>query len=532
MSGAAVILAQDMVTISEAKFERLINKRAAKLLGMARYLSLQPDVAHAMTRPFLGRLLAESSIIVELLDAYGARNNCKWFHFRFVAAGLKRFSDAGYELLHVLHSANSYLLLPVERDFDLATRNAIASVGRIIWTGCSRLLAQARSLGLEIPRQCPDQEDYAEELPPGRLPRNCAARKLQSVSQTMAHLSTAFLNLAAESEVLHTTAQAAPEKYESFVPDAICEKHLRDLQQRFHNLQSQYDTYVSETETEGTDPDLPVLRGHISVVFHLLKVATAFTHYYERHVRGKFGGCADCTEPLVEPDFLLELLMDYTLAFSSQYVKSARSLCQTMLKRYAEVGRIEVPVPQYRGFHVRPSTLVAKIVLHYGSEVFLEMDGKSFDASCPLDIFRVNEKINAAKRNWLAQELARLPQLQNNGNNGDVQEIARNIVLNLAAEGKVAVYQQPLDMPEAPVERSGTLLQWVIDEIARLQAMGKIDIIAKFSVTFVGDKRVLSDIHLLAEKGYGEDRFGNNVDLPDALSYLCHSRLSRSDIAA
>ena len=39
-------------------------------------------------------------------------------------------------------------------------------------------------------------------------------------------------------------------------------------------------------------------------------------------------------------------------------------------------------------------------------------------------------------------------------------------------------------------------------------------------VTFIGDKRVLNDIKLLAESGYGEDKFGNNVALPDELSYL------------
>jgi hypothetical protein len=36
----------------------------------------------------------------------------------------------------------------------------------------------------------------------------------------------------------------------------------------------------------------------------------------------------------------------------------------------------------------------------------------------------------------------------------------------------------------------------------------------------VGDKRVLSDIQLLAQHGYGEDNYGNNVPLPKQLTYL------------
>lgn len=50
--------------------------------------------------------------------------------------------------------------------------------------------------------------------------------------------------------------------------------------------------------------------------------------------------------------------------------------------------------------------------------------------------------------------------------------------------------------------------------------MGKIDINLGMEVKFTGDKRVLGDIKLLAESGYGEDSSGNNVPLPKKLAYL------------
>jgi hypothetical protein len=56
--------------------------------------------------------------------------------------------------------------------------------------------------------------------------------------------------------------------------------------------------------------------------------------------------------------------------------------------------------------------------------------------------------------------------------------------------------------------------------MARLLAMGKIDVDTKMTAKFIGDKRVLADIKLLAESGYGEDKFGNNVPLPEKLPYL------------
>ena len=73
--------------------------------------------------------------------------------------------------------------------------------------------------------------------------------------------------------------------------------------------------------------------------------------------------------PILSPDALLAVLMGYALTYASYYVAYGQRLCQSMLKRYAEIDTIQVPVPSYRGFHVRPATLIAKIVLHYGSDV-------------------------------------------------------------------------------------------------------------------------------------------------------------------
>jgi len=63
-------------------------------------------------------------------------------------------------------------------------------------------------------------------------------------------------------------------------------------------------------------------------------------------------------------------------------------------------------------------------------------------------------------------------------------------------------------------------MEQITDEIAKLQVTGKIDIATDIHAVFTGDKRVLEDIGLLAENGYGEDAFGNNIALPERLAYL------------
>ena len=77
-----------------------------------------------------------------------------------------------------------------------------------------------------------------------------------------------------------------------------------------------------------------------------------------------------------------------------------------------------------------------------------------------------------------------------------------------------------MQLSELQAQQEGTLLEKVIDEVAQLFVLGKIDTDIDLNATFVGDKRVLGDIKLLAESGYGEDSFGNNIPLPEKLAYL------------
>ncbi|NQT03118.1 MAG: HPr family phosphocarrier protein [Planctomycetes bacterium] len=510
------------VTIADKAFQKLIAKRARIFLGLACYLSECKSNDKIMIRPFLGQLLSQSMQIEELLDAYDAGNSCRWCSFRSLTATMKLFSDVSYELLHIQHSLPAYRLLPIDRDFVKATEEALEFTGDILSRAAKQMVARAEHLGLTIPQGSLRKKSYTEELPAGRLPHDCGTRRIETVSETVTLLATAFLNLAAESKDVRAASQAKPQEYASYVLGSISEEKLRSLELRFHNLQSLYDTYVSGTEAEDLDTDLPVLRGHISVVFHLLKTATSFAHYYERHVNKELCDSPTRFEPLVKAKELLGVLMNYSVTSISMYIDCAEHLCQRMLKRYAEVGRVEVSVPPYRGFHVRPSTMISKLVQHYGSEIRMQMDEEIYDASSPLELFRANEKINAQKRRWLASEIVHLKLVQEleQAGQSNIDPVVRSVVLMLAERGKLILYEQPLQLPEEPTGKEGTLLEKVIHEITRLLAMGKIDVDAKLTTTFIGDKRVLADIELLAESGYGEDNFGNNVPLPEKLMYL------------
>jgi len=508
-------------TVTDEFFRALIAKRARTLMGIIKHVSQCRSGAEMMIRPLMGELLSQSTQMEELLDAYGACNNCQWCAFRSLTAALKLFSDVSYELLHIRHSLPAYRLLPIEQDFVKATDETLAFTADVLRRAADQMLIKAEQLGLSIPPETPREKSYWEDLPAGRLPQLCITHQIETVSETVTLLTTAFLNLAAESKDVRAAGRARPAEYASYVHNTVTEKRLRSLELQFHTLQSLYDTYVSGTEAEELDTNLPVLRGHISVVFHLLRSATHFVHHYERHVNRPACDSPERQPLLVEGGALLDVLMRYSISHISLYITCAENLCREMLRRYAEVGQIEVPVPPYRGFHVRPSTLISKLVLHYGSEIQMALDDELYDASSPLELFRANERINAQKRRWLAAEIVRLGLVeQENGHGSDIDAVIRHIVLTLAGCSKLILYEQPLELPEELVRQEATLLEKVVDAMTRLLALGKIDVEANLTVRFIGDKRVLADIKLLAESGYGENNFGNNVPLPEKLEYL------------
>ncbi len=511
-----------MVTgrVNEDDFRALVERRAQPLLSLVSYLSQCRDLDDCLTRPLAGELLSQAMQLEEFLDTYDAGKCCTWCNLRSLTAAFKLFADVSYELLHIRHRMPTYRLMPVAKDFATATDQTLKFVNSVLLTTAKEMVAKAQELNLKVPSGDQVAEAYTERQLRGHLPHDCRARRSESVAETVPLLATAFLNLASESEDIRAASRARQDEYALCVAASLTEERLRSLEFRFHNLQSKYDTYVSGTEVEQKDPDLAVLRGHASVVFHLLKIATAFAHYYERHVNKEPCISLPFAHRLITADALLSVLMNYSVTFIDLYIGCTINVCQEMLKRYAEVGRIEVPIPKYRGFHVRPSTLIARLVWHYGSKVQMRLGDAEYDAGLPLDLFRANEAINAQKRRWLAGEIVRLGLIPDSAASEDVTSVVRSTILSLAQKGKLIMYEQPLDIPEHSGKLEGTLLEKVISETGRLLALGKIDIETDMTAQFIGDKRVLADIRLLAQYGYGEDNFGNNIALPDKLSYL------------
>ena len=494
-------------------------------LPIAEYLIEKQDEHPGRTA--LGLLLQESRRLEELLDAYGARTNRAWLPFRRVVAAVKLFCDVHYKLLHLKYSIPLYALLPLEEDIDVSTATALERSRRLLSTTLRNFLDSAERNGLY-----PEVEPYQprcieDEEVTWRLPNDLTRTALTySPGETVVSLATTFLNTVEGSDLRELHSTILERGFASCVPAMACEEDFRRYEDVFHNLQALYDSYVGGTDLERTDENLGYLRGHATIAYHLFEIVTALTHHYERHLLAPEDATtqeeqrASGAEPdrSARIDDISWIVVSYATTFAVRYATGVQDLCRKLIRRYTEDTAISVPAPPYRGFHVRPSTLIARIVRHYGSEVTLQLEEERCDASSPLEMIRVNERINALKRRSIGHELMQVLKEQSNGR--DFQSALHETITELYRRHKIVIYAQELGLARIEPSDSEPLGEYARRALAQLLAEGRIDIQAEIHVTFQGDKRALDDIALLARSGYGEDRLGENIPLPPALSYL------------
>ncbi|MBN2657959.1 MAG: hypothetical protein JXR86_12930 [Spirochaetales bacterium] len=509
------------IELEEESFGLFVSNEMSEMLSLTYLLSRQSSYDN-IQRPIIGKLHLESTRCEELLDHYGAKQNRYWYPFRQTIAVSKSFTTIAYNLLHIKQTAPLYNLNEVDSDFLNETDRVSDIILKSLIQNSRTMISIVQKKKILFNDRSFEIENFTELYPEGRLPNNRKRRRTRFPSRIAINLATSFLNLAEESKSLKVYKKMSRRDYRSCIPDIISEEGMRILENKFHNLQSIYDTHLELTDIALHDKNLPILRGQISLVYNLLETATVLVHYIERHA-GYFSRKWKYKKHIEEGQ-CLSILMDYFINYCDKIIVSAQEVCRTVLRQYSVPDRITVSIPNYRGFHVRPSTLISKIVLHYGGNVKMQLHDQIYDASMPLDLFRANEVINSDKRAAAAREIMKHPLIRQlkieKFPPEEMKKKLRTIFLDLMEQKTLLLYENSFSFEElAPLEDEN-LIDYVKRAITTYLALGKIDISSNLTVTFSGDKRVLKDIEILAANGYGEDLFGNNIVLPAELSYL------------
>ncbi len=504
------------------EYRQTVMKLTTPVLGLCQFALKSKSNPAFPCRDFLSLLHQKTSRLQELVDSHGAQTNEQWFPFRESVAAAKNFSLVTYDILHIRNSLERYRLLALQDEFRLKTDGVIEAMKGAILTVAESIIAQSRRCNV-YPADVPWDFQPCEADPfHYRLPVDRAVRHTDRIGDQVVYLATQFLNLSEDIDVKDVLSEREVESYNGCIPHPISEERMRIVKARFHNLQSMYDTYIFESDLEQQNEQLRYLRGHISIIYHLLSVGTDLVHFFIRHMSSLRRDTFQETRFPIEPRRLRDLVFEYPLQYAREYMESAVQLCQSMIQMYTEFASIDVSIPNYRGFHVRPSTLVARIVLHYGSAVMMYLGDEGYDAASPLELFRANEAINATKRRHIGEMLSKRPELQvpvPESHDELVREL-QLLFVQLMNEGLIVMYDTDLSFDDLKAENEPTIADLASRFVRHFMSIAKMDIQSNITVRFEGDSRALKDLEILASNGYGEDRMGNNIVLPVELSYL------------
>ena len=509
------------------------------LLDYAHFVWESPAENFKLTRPKLNYIKAQSEAAEELLDAMGARTNAEWFPTRECVAILKNFSTSTYELLHINVSAPFYSLGDKLDKFKQDTEEHIRFMTEVIRLSLINFYENTTQLGITID-QTRVSYVFKEILVVPKLKRNMPSTEPGSVKHRIDAMAINVLNSTEDMKNFKKLFEASVSDWDRLDFDFLSETKIRSLEVNMHTLQSMYDTYISDSETEDTDDDLRKVRGRISVILHLLRIASTYIHFYERHIHGNpmavFAdqeGKRDCTRPVacVNQEAFYLAILKYLAYYIETFQNEGRQLCSLLLQRYCVNKTVEAKVPPYVGFHVRPSALIAAIVKHYGCDVHMRLWDTEYDAGNALNIMMSNNFLDQKKRTFLISEMGKVDfsdlELQISEGFVDKLNAGKQAILKLASAGLVRIYKLPLEIERGKFlpSQEASFADYVFQLVVYLMNYGRqVGILFPATVQFTGPTQAVEDLLTLANANYCESETGEDLPLPKQLEYLSFKR--------
>ena len=420
--------------ITEEEFLKLIHNAAIEVLRISLFLSDVKKKQQVFNKKLFYVIASVSRDLEDFLDDHGAKKNRTWYFFRELVASARNFGFIAFLVEHIEKSHIGPQEQKFFKDYLDHTKNIKLYLNQVLIYIFKSIRREARSLKISFPPKGLS-EMYYYDIPSNKtLPQNLDEGEAKNEKEKIIKICSEYTNVIKEFEEFECNRSYSPQELLEMIPQKIDEEKIRRFELFMHNLESVYDTYVKDTAIETEDVRLNQLRTQISIALHLLEIARGLAHFYERHEK-----ISSVLAKAVRSNNVLNCTVNWALYYTNQTMQLSKMLADDLLKKYTAVASVELPVPKELGFHLRPSTLVAKVVSHYGSDVYMVVGEDKFDAKSILSI------------TW--------------------------------AGGKIA---------REKIEK----------------------------VTFVGDKRVLKDLEILARVNYGEDRMGKDQPLPKELSYL------------
>lgn len=358
------------------------------------------DDDYIFTKKLYSKLITTSRILEDFLDFHGAKKNKEWVFYRELSATIRHLSSACYSQRHILNRFKFYTFEENRHEtFKLEAFDTLKILQQAIKLAAPVILEEARRLKINVPTTGYNLSYFPGISSTQQLDHNIDdfnARDQQRQNLTL--IASEFLEVVKDFDQFAFYERYDLKKINELVPEKINEVIIRRYEMLIHNIQSSFDSYVVNTKSSSENKKLDQLRSHFSIVFHILQVMGSLLHLYERHLydigfKDEYKKVSESLSDLIDPDVLLDRSVNFCLFYAWKFLSSGKALASIVLNENMETSSLKVGIPKDRGFHSRPSLLVAKIVQHYGGEVKMLVNNDVFDAASVLDIQWAGGKI-------------------------------------------------------------------------------------------------------------------------------------------
>jgi len=390
-----------MTEICDISFKEKANIFSFEYLKCILFINNLEADEYLFTKKLYSKLITTSHILEDFLDFHGAKKNKDWVFYRELTATIRHLSLACYSQRHTLNRFRFYTLETENLDmFHKEALDTLRIIQDSIRLAVPVIIDEARRLNITVP-----ESGYQLSYFPGitsseQLEHNIDDTLVKAnQKKNLTRIASEFLDVVKDFEQFSFYERYDLKTIHTLVPEKINEVTIRSYEMRMHNIQSSFDSYVVSTRPSSDTILLNQLRSHFSIVFHILQVMGRLLHFYERHLydigfKDVYKNVSLSLSDLIDPDVLIDRAVNFCLYYAGKFLSSGKEVACRVLNENMETSAIEVGIPKDRGFHSRPSLLVAKIVQHYGGEVNLHVGEDQFDASSVLDIQWAGGKIN------------------------------------------------------------------------------------------------------------------------------------------
>lgn len=373
--------------IKEEDFVDTASAVSANLLAFETYFSSKRT--KSLSKKMYVALTKEAMELEEFLDDHGARNNKQWVFFGELVASIRNYASTGYIINHILRRITFYKLKGNHVSaFIKDAHKRLTFLDESIIALFTHLRQEAERLGLKTVPIKLNEQDYEDNIATKILPQNLNDEGVQDVQENVLRVASAFLKAVDSSEDVFIKKKIPLKGIDSgIIPEKINEETLRHLESHVHNAQSMYDTYVQKTTLEVENPVFSQLRGYISITLHLLGTAKELSHFFERHeatIRMEI--TKKKIDKIISRKKVLDTVINFAIYYYSIFASDGKTIAKEITEKFTAVDSVKLNVPEGLGFHLRPSTLVAKIANHYGSPVVMIAGDKQFDAGSVIDL--------------------------------------------------------------------------------------------------------------------------------------------------